>query len=100
MRVPALTWKRRANVAALTVSFGRVWETREATDDLLLGYNAVGRLARVTVLDAARLLPADGNLAGALTAVLQALQGCGQARADDLDVLRSAFERAGLSRSA
>jgi hypothetical protein len=69
MRIPRLTWQARHNVAALTVSFGaKIWETREA-GDLILGYNATGRLAKVVVLDACALLGPQATLSEALEEV-------------------------------
>lgn len=94
MRVPRLVWNRRHNVAALNVSYSRrIWHTREA-GDLILGYNATGRLARVVILDAKRLLPANASVRDALLTVTAALLRAGEVRQADLDVLRSALERA------
>jgi hypothetical protein len=94
MKIPRLIWNRRHNVAALSVSYGRrVWQTREV-GDLILGYNAAGRLSRVVILDPRALLPAEATAADALTAVTQALLRAGGIRQSDLDVLRSALDRA------
>lgn len=94
MRIPRFVWDRRHNVAALTVSFGRrIWHTREI-GDLVLGYNATGRLARVVLLDPRRMLPRDASVADALACVLHVLTRSGQLRQQDHDVLRSAMDRA------
>jgi hypothetical protein len=78
----------------LTVSYSRkIWHTREA-GDLILGYNATGRLARVVILDPQRLLPTDANVRDAIIRVTTALLRLGEVRQPDLDVLRSALERA------
>lgn len=96
MRVPRLVWNRRRNIAALTVSYSRrVWHTREA-GDLILGYNATGRLARIVLLDPQRLLPADATVRDAIIRVTTALLRLGEVRQPDLDVLRSALERASV----
>jgi hypothetical protein len=93
MRIPRLVWNRRHNVAALTVSYGRrVWHTREV-GDMILGYNAAGRLSRVVLLDPSRLLPADPSPADAILSVTEALLRAGGVRQAELDVLRSALER-------
>ncbi len=93
MRVPRLVWNGRHNVAALTVSYSRrIWHTREA-GDLILGYNATGRLARVVILDPRRLLPRGATVRDAIMRVTTALLREGEARQPDLDVLRSALER-------
>jgi hypothetical protein len=89
-----LVWSRRHNIAALTVSYSRrIWHTREA-GDLILGYNATGRLARVVILDPQRLLPADATVADAIVRVTTVLLRNGEVRQTDLEVLRSALERA------
>jgi len=94
MRIPRLVWNRRHNIAALTVSYSRrIWHTREA-GGLVLGYNATGRLARVVVLDPQRLLPTDATVADAIVRVTTQLLRIGEVRQPDLDVLRSALERA------
>ena len=94
MRIPRLMWNRRHNIAALTVSYSRrIWHTREV-DDLILGYNATGRLARVVILDPRRQLPPDADVRKAITAVLKTLLRAGDVRPEELDVLRSALERA------
>lgn len=94
MRIPELVWQRKHNVAALQVSFGRrVWHTREI-DDMILGYNAVGRLSRVIILDPRRLLPDNATEADAILCVTASLLRAGGIRQADLDVLRSALERA------
>lgn len=92
MRVPELHWDRRHNVARLTVSYAnRIWHRREV-GDVVLGYNATGRLARIVVLDPARLLPEAATEADAIIAIRDALDGA--LRPADLAVLRSALERA------
>lgn len=97
MRIPRLVWDRRHNVAALTVSYGRrIWHTREV-GDLILGYNAAGRLARVVLLDPRRMLPERATIADALAYVIPTLLRSGQLRQPDLDVLQSAMARAGRS---
>jgi hypothetical protein len=94
MKIPRLVWNRRHNVAALTVSYGkRVWQTREV-GDLILGYNAAGRLSRVVLLDPKRMLPEGATAGDALAAVTQALLRSGELRQGELDVLRSALDRA------
>jgi hypothetical protein len=94
MKIPRLVWHRRHNVAALTVSFGkRIWQTREV-GDLILGYNAAGRLSRVVLLDPRRLLADDATAADAVAAVTQSLLRSGGVRQAELDVLRSALDRA------
>jgi hypothetical protein len=94
MKIPALVWNRRHNVAALTVSYGRrVWHTREV-DDMILGFNAAGRLSRVVMLDPRRMLPADASTADAIVRVIEALLRAGAVRQAELDVLRSALDRA------
>jgi hypothetical protein len=94
MRIPRLVWNRRHNVAALTVSYGRrVWNTREV-GDLILGYNAAGRLSRVVLLDPRRILPKDATAAEAIVCVTEALLRAGGVKQAELDVLRSALERA------
>jgi hypothetical protein len=93
MRVPRLAWNNRHNIAALTVSYSRrIWHTREA-GDMILGYNATGRLARVVMLDPKRMLPVGATVRDAITRVTTALLREGEARQPDLDVLRSALER-------
>jgi hypothetical protein len=94
MRIPHLVWNRRHNVAALTVSYGRrVWQTREV-GDLILGYNAAGRLSRVVILDPRRLLCPGATAAEALEVVTTLLLRTADLRQADLDVLRSAIDRA------
>ena len=94
MKIPRLVWNRRHNVAALTVSYGRrVWQTREV-GDLILGYNAAGRLSRVVLLDPRRLLPADASVSDAIVCVTEVLLRAVEIRQSDLDVLRSALDRA------
>ncbi len=94
MRIPRLMWNRRHNIAALTVSYSkRIWHTREA-GDMILGYNATGRLARVVILDPRRSLPPDAGVCEAITSVTAALLRAGEVRQADLEVLRSALERA------
>jgi hypothetical protein len=93
MRIPRLVWNRRRNVAALTVSYSpRIWHTREA-GDLILGYGATGRLARVVILDPRSLLPPDATVREAIVRVTAELRRTGEALPRDLDVLRSALER-------
>ena len=95
MKIPRLVWNRRHNVAALTVSYGRrVWNTREVAD-LILGYNAAGRLSRVVMLDPRKLLPPEATAREAIMRVTELLLRAGGIRQTDLDVLRSALERAG-----
>jgi hypothetical protein len=94
MRIPKLVWNRRHNIAVLTVSYGRrVWHTREV-DDLILGYNAAGRLSRVVMLNPRTLLPQGATASDALIRVTELLLRAGEVRQADLDVLRSALERA------
>jgi hypothetical protein len=94
MRIPRLVWSRRHNIAALTVSYSRrIWHTREA-GDLILGYGAGGRLARVVILDPRATLPPDATVADAIIRVTTILLRNGEVRQPDLDVLRSALERA------
>ena|SRR5688500_15438123 len=93
MKIPRLVWNRRHNVAALTVSYGRrVWQTREV-GDLILGYNAAGRLSRVVLLDPRTLLPTEASARDAIVRVTEVLLRAGGIRQADLDVLRSALER-------
>lgn len=92
MRIPELHWDRRHNVARLTVSFsGRIWHRREI-GDVVLGYNATGRLARIVVLDPARMLPENATERDAIVAVRETLDGA--LRPADLEVLKSALDRA------
>lgn len=94
MRIPRLMWNRRHNIASLTVSYSkRIWHTREVAE-LILGYNATGRLARVVILDPRRLLPPDSDVQGAITTIVRILLRAGEVRPSDLEVLRSALERA------
>lgn len=94
MRIPRLVWNRRHNVAALTVSYGRrVWRTRQV-GDLILGYNATGRLSRVVLLDPKTQLPAAASAGDAVVAVTETLLRAGAVRQAELDVLRSALDRA------
>jgi hypothetical protein len=93
MQIPHLVWNRRHNVAALTVSYGRrVWHTREV-GDLILGYNAAGRLSRVVLLDPGTLLPDDATAADAIERVTEVLVRSRAVRQAELDVLRSALDR-------
>lgn len=95
MRIPHMAWDRRHDVAALTVSFAnRIWHRREVAD-LILGYNATGRLARIVVLDASRWFPPDAGPPEALSAVRSIMAG--RVRAEDLAVVESAIERATAS---
>jgi hypothetical protein len=94
MRIPRLVWNRRHNVASLTVSYGRrVWNTREV-GDMILGFNAAGRLSRVVMLDPRNLLPSDATVADAIACVTEALLRAGGVRQAELEVLRSALDRA------
>ncbi len=94
MKIPKLVWNRRHNVAVLTVSYGRrVWNTREVAD-LILGFNAAGRLSRVVLLDPRQMLPADATPAEAIACVTESLLRVGELRQAELDVLCSALERA------
>lgn len=94
MRIPQLVWRRKHNVAALQVSFGkRVWHTREI-DDLILGYNAAGRLSRVIILNPRQMLAENATVADAIMCVTASLLRAGGIRQTDLDVLRSALQRA------
>lgn len=93
--VPHLSWDRRHNVARITVSFtGRIWHRREVGNDVVLGYNATGRLARVVLLDPAALLPEDADEHRALEIVTATLLRRAGVRQADLDVLVSALDRA------
>lgn len=98
MRIPKLVLMRRHNVAALTVSFGRIWNTRE-TGDLILGYNACGRLARVVFLDPRAALPVAPSERDAVRIAMAILASSGHAESTDLDVLESALRRAPGPRS-
>ena len=94
MRIPGMVWDRRHNVASLRVSYARrIWHTREV-DDVILGYNAAGRLARVVLLDPKRILPRRATTADALAVVIHKLLRAGRLRQADLDVLQSALARA------
>lgn len=94
MQIPRFVWNRRHNVASFTVSYShRLWNTRDG-GDLILGYNATGRLARVVVLDADAILPADANLHEGLLCVTDVLVRRRLVDQNDLDVLRSAIDRA------
>ena len=94
MKIPSLTWNRRHNVAAITVSYGRrVWHTREV-GDVILGFNAAGRLSRVVVLDPRRMFPPNADARQALAVVMEFLLRAGELRQAEHDVLRSALERA------
>jgi hypothetical protein len=94
MNIPSLRWNKRHNVAALTVSYGRrVWQTREV-GDIILGFNAAGRLSRVVLLDPRRMLPDDASAADSIVCVTEALLRAGGVRQAELEVLRSALERA------
>ena len=94
MRVPRLVWSERHNIAALTVSYSRrIWHTREA-GDLILGYSAGGRLARIVILDPRNLLPHGASVREAIMRVTVRLLREGAAQQPDLDVLRSALDRA------
>lgn len=95
IRVPAMVWDRRQDVAKLTLSFaGRIWHRREVGDDIVLGYNATGRLAKVVILGASTILPEGAGEREALEAVTAALLRRARIRQADLDVLRSAIDRA------
>ncbi|HVL82341.1 MAG TPA: hypothetical protein VM840_12205 [Actinomycetota bacterium] len=84
---------RKHRVAALTVSYGRIWHTREV-GDLILGYNAAGRLARVVFLDPLALLPRDPTVRHAVEASLSALSAEESVSNADIEVLQSALSRA------
>src|SRR4051812_10096558 len=100
MRIPQLVWQRRHNIASLQVSFGRrVWHTREI-EDMILGYNATGRLCRVIILDPRRMLPDGATEADAILCVTASLLRAGGIRQSDLDVLRSALQRANTTPGA
>jgi hypothetical protein len=93
MRLPYFVWNRKHNIAALTVSYGRrIWHTREVRD-LILGYNAAGRLSRVVLLDPRGALPRDATVREAIVGVTAILIRSGDAREPELNVLRSALER-------
>ena len=66
----------------------------DEVDDLILGYNATGRLCRVIMLDPRRLLSPDTTTADAIDRVTEKLLRLGAVRQSDLDVLRSALDRA------
>lgn len=94
MRVPRLVWHRKHNVAAITVSFGgRIWHTREV-GDFILGYNAAGRLTKVVILDPGSVLTTPEDTAGGLARVTETLLRTAEIDQRDLDVLRSALQRA------
>lgn len=94
-RVPRLIWNRRDNVASLTVSFAQsLWHRREVGDDVILAYNATGRLARVVLLDPRSVLPPGAGVGEALEHVTALLIRQAQIRQEDLDVLSSALDRA------
>jgi hypothetical protein len=94
MKIPRFTWKRRHNIAVIHVSYSpRVWQTRNV-GDLVLGYSATGRLARVILLDPKRMLPDDAEVADAIGCVIVELLRAGAVRQAELDVLRSAMDRA------
>jgi hypothetical protein len=100
MRIPQLVWQRKHNIASLQVSYGRrVWHTREI-EDVILGYNATGRLCRVIILDPRRMLPDEATAADAIMCVTAMLLRAGGIRQSDLDVLRSALQRANASLSS
>lgn len=97
MKIPRMVWDRRHNVASIQVSFARrIWHTREL-DDMILGYNAAGRLARVVLLNPRRAIPRRATTADALAYVIATLLRTGQLRQTDLEVLRSALARAETS---
>lgn len=94
MKIPRLIWSRRHNIARLTVSYGeRIWHTREV-GDLILGYNATGRLSRIVLLDPRSMLPVDASAADAIEIVTEFLLRRSAVRQNELDVLRSALDRA------
>jgi hypothetical protein len=94
MRLPYLVWNKKHNIAALTISYGRrIWHTREVSD-LILGYNAAGRLTRVVMLDPKHRLSANADVREAIVRVTAVLVASGDAREAELNVLRSALERA------
>lgn len=93
-RIPQLFWDKRHNVASLSVSYaGRIWHRREVGDDMVLGFNATGRLARVVILDPAGLLPDDADERRALEIVTATLLRRAGVRQAELDVLVSALDR-------
>lgn len=94
MRIPRMVWDRRHNIASINVSYARrIWHTREV-DDLILGYNAAGRLARVVLLNPRRTLPRRATICDALSLVIHKLLRSGRLRQTDLEVLQSALARA------
>jgi hypothetical protein len=70
-----------------------VWHTREV-GDLILGFNAAGRLSRVVLLDPRRMLPEDATAADAIACVTEVLLRAGGVRQAELEVLQSALDRA------
>jgi hypothetical protein len=93
MKIPRLVWDRRHNIAAVTVSYApRIWHTREV-GDLILGYNASGRLSRVVLLNPRRMLPAQATPAHAIAITIELLFSAGSLRRADHDVLLSALDR-------
>lgn len=94
MKIPRMVWDRRHNVASVSVSFARrIWHTREVAD-MILGYNAAGRLARVVLLNPRRTIPRRATTADAIAYVIATLLRAGQLRQADLEVLQSALQRA------
>lgn len=90
-----MVWNRKHNIATITVSFAhRIWSADEPCPDVILGYNAVGRLSRVVLLDPRTLLPPDASERRALECVLAHLLRRRAIRQPDVDVLRSALDRA------
>jgi hypothetical protein len=94
VRIPKLVLNRRHNVASLTISFAhRIWSTRDV-GDVILGYNATGRLARIVLLDPNRMLPSDATAAVAIEHVTALLLRRRAIKQAELAVLRSALDRA------
>lgn len=94
MRIPAFRWDHRHNVATVWVSFAnRIWHSVDV-GDVVLGYAATGRLARVLFLDPRASLPPVSTEADAIVAVLDVLRAEPGTRVQDLEVLESALARA------
>lgn len=94
MRVPGFVWNRRHNLATITVSFARrVWDTVDH-GELILGYAATGRLAKVILLDPNHRLAPGSCCADAIAVAIRLLEAAPDRHAADLDVLRSALDRA------
>jgi hypothetical protein len=94
MRVPHLVWNRRQNVAAVVVSFGkRTWD-RVDLGEVILGFNAAGRLTKVIIPDAGKVLRPDAGLEDTLMTVLGVLAADSGRFDREEQVLRSALDRA------